>query len=1073
MRSISRQARSGGLPSTISFVARSREPIWLALAGGLGGVGGVLLGISAAFGAVTRGYSTWTSVTASVAYTMFGLAVVCLASAAYEVPIRLPGRRSSAGPSTGSGPSSADPSAPVMTWEHDVGAERTVQTVRECNPFDLGVHRALPPPGAMSLADGPEVLTPYLERDHDKELSTVLRSAAASGPSVFAVLSGDSSTGKTRALYHALREITPDWPLLRPADADDLLGLLSEGRFRAGTVLWLNETQRHLYDTSGERAATLLRSALAATCGAVAVGALWSRPYIAELTAGGISPDVHAAARELLNGPRTHRISVLDRLDGHQQRDLAALAGSDERIAAALAASRLDGNVIQHLTGGPELLSAYTGGGLFTHIEGALITAALDARRLGHEGPIPAALLAAAADGYLSPRQRPGHVGWATYVLTGLATGARSDGTRTDIRNTLTALKPVRARSGDTETGYEPDDYLDQQTRRLRQTCLGPRQLWDALAEHTTSYDDLFRLAGAAHSRGLYRYAALLWKQAIALGDNSYVASRFIELLRAVDRDGVNHAASWVADHVPIDEPRHIGSLLYVLRAAGAQEAVTSLAARAAGYVAFEDSRRVALLLDVLRTAGAQEAVMALLARYPADHVALDDPNGVAELLVALHRIEAGEAVTALAARAASNVALDDPNDVASLLRALLFAEANEAVTALLARHPADHVAHDDPWGVASLLEALRAAGTQETVTALAARAASNVALDDPRGAASLLEALSAADAQEAITMVATRVSSEVALDNPSDVAELLWALRLAGAKEAATALAARAASDVGLDDSGRVASVLAALRRAGAQEAVTALLARHPADHVALDDPTGFARLLNMLRTAGAPEAATALAARAASDVGLDDPGRVASLLAALRRADAQEAVTALLARHPADHVAVDNPDHVYSLLNMLRAAGVPEAATALAARAASNVGLDDPGRVASLLWVLYLAGAPEAVTALLARHPADHVALDDRSGVGELLEALDVAAAQEATAALATRAVNAGLPHGGPFSVPIFGREPDGAASQPWSWQDPTQAGRLLLPVRAVLCSRCHRRIPAGDGDTKPVRG
>ena len=133
----------------------------------------------------------------------------------------------------------------------------------------------------------------------------------------------------------------------------------------------------------------LLRNTLAATDGAVAVGALWPRPYLEELTATGNSPDVHAAARALLDGPRTHRITVPDCLTGHQQQELAALAASDKRLAAALAASGPDGDVIQHLTGGPELLHAYTSGGLFTPVEHALITAALDARRLGHQSPFP------------------------------------------------------------------------------------------------------------------------------------------------------------------------------------------------------------------------------------------------------------------------------------------------------------------------------------------------------------------------------------------------------------------------------------------------------------------------------------------------------------------------------------------------------------------------------------------------------------------------------------------------------------------------------------------------------------
>ena len=385
---------------------------------------------------------------------------------------------------------------------------------------------------------------------------------AAGGPSVFAVLAGGSCTGKTRALYQGLREVVPNWPLLRPFDADELVELLQEGRFRAGTVLWLNETQRHLYAASGERAASLLRTALENTRGAVAVGALWPRPYLEELTAVGNSPDVHAAARALLDGPRTHRITVPDRLTAHQQREFAKLATADERMGAALAASGPDGDVIQHLTGGPELLHAYTRQGLFTAVEHTLITAALDARRLGHQGPIPAALLAAAADGYLSPRQRPSHANWATSALTGLTSGVRADGTRTGIRNALTSLKTVRARSGGAETGYEPDDYLDHHTRRLRQECLGTPQLWDALAEHTTSPADLARLGYAAYNRGLYRHAALLWKHAVTTNGDTEAAARLITLLHVLGRDATHHAANWIAEHAALDDAWHVAALL-------------------------------------------------------------------------------------------------------------------------------------------------------------------------------------------------------------------------------------------------------------------------------------------------------------------------------------------------------------------------------------------------------------------------------------------------------------------------------------------------------------------------------
>ena len=61
--------------------------ISIALAAAAVGVGGVLLGISAVFGAATKGYSVWTSAPAIVAYILFGLVVACLACAVYDVPI--------------------------------------------------------------------------------------------------------------------------------------------------------------------------------------------------------------------------------------------------------------------------------------------------------------------------------------------------------------------------------------------------------------------------------------------------------------------------------------------------------------------------------------------------------------------------------------------------------------------------------------------------------------------------------------------------------------------------------------------------------------------------------------------------------------------------------------------------------------------------------------------------------------------------------------------------------------------------------------------------------------------------
>jgi tetratricopeptide (TPR) repeat protein len=86
-------------PSTISVVARSREPIWIALAGGLIAVGAALLGLAGVFDAASKvHYSFWTSLPLIIAYVMFGLSLACLACANREVPIPYPISRRTAEP---------------------------------------------------------------------------------------------------------------------------------------------------------------------------------------------------------------------------------------------------------------------------------------------------------------------------------------------------------------------------------------------------------------------------------------------------------------------------------------------------------------------------------------------------------------------------------------------------------------------------------------------------------------------------------------------------------------------------------------------------------------------------------------------------------------------------------------------------------------------------------------------------------------------------------------------------------------------------------------------------------------
>lgn len=241
-------------------------------------------------------------------------------------------------------------------------------TVEQVGASVLGVHRAVLP--TPDTRDYPQ-LTPYLSRVHDTELRQVLTGALAGGRSVLAMLIGDSSTGKTRALYEALNDLARTRPLLRPADAHDLLAFIKGGRVTAGVVLWLNEAQRFLHGSEGELAAAQLRVVLEEQPGVVAVGTMWRHPYWDELTESGVAGDPHTQAQALLTGSVTRRIWVLGEVSAQDRDRWLDLAHQheDRRMMYALSAGTADGRVVQHLSGGPELLDAYLQGpgATFTH----------------------------------------------------------------------------------------------------------------------------------------------------------------------------------------------------------------------------------------------------------------------------------------------------------------------------------------------------------------------------------------------------------------------------------------------------------------------------------------------------------------------------------------------------------------------------------------------------------------------------------------------------------------------------------------------------------------------------------
>jgi len=288
------------------------------------------------------------------------------------------------------------------------------------------------------------------------------------------------------------------------------------------TVVWLNEAQFYLDPADaglGERVAAGLRELLRdpGRAPVLVLATVWPRFWDTLTGRPADGDDRHAQARELLAG---HDITVPAAFTPAQMSQLAQAA--DVRMELAARSAR-DGEVIQFLAGGPELLARYRNA---PPAAAALIDAAMDAHRLDMGAGLPQAFLEAAAPGYLTDAQWDAlGEDWLEQALAYTAVpckGARGPLTRIRPRPAQPAGRP----RGDQPTGvaaaagplYRLADYLDQHGRAHRASQIPPAEFWSAAAAHAAPGDQA-ALGHAADARGLYRDAAQLYKNAAASGN--------------------------------------------------------------------------------------------------------------------------------------------------------------------------------------------------------------------------------------------------------------------------------------------------------------------------------------------------------------------------------------------------------------------------------------------------------------------------------------------------------------------------------------------------------------------------
>jgi hypothetical protein len=392
-------------------------------------------------------------------------------------------------------------------------------------PGELGIHGALP------AEVGEEELPAYVPREFDFRLRTALASNLPRRGR-FVIMVGNSSVGKTRSLYEAVFELAPDWWLVQPAEVAELLAYRNDPP--RDTVFWLDELHQYL---GGHPALTSECVRALVRNGNLLVGTLWPDQYT-RWTAG--RDDVHQLVKSAT------MIAVSDAMTEEERAEAEKVGRRDRRVRDALRPQ--EAGMTQVLAGGPRLVMSWDApANAFVR---PMITAAVDAHRLGVQSPLSEDLLADAMYDHVKPwdRVRP-QSHWLSQALPQLTEPLFGD---------VRPLYPMDDGRAGTQAGYVIADYLAQHVRRRRRSERIPHSSWQALVDRLSRADDLRRLADAATARLRYHYAEGALTRLVRefgdghatmeLADLCIKQDRLIEAERVLRERVADHPDDWAAE---------------------------------------------------------------------------------------------------------------------------------------------------------------------------------------------------------------------------------------------------------------------------------------------------------------------------------------------------------------------------------------------------------------------------------------------------------------------------------------------------------------------------------------------
>ncbi len=243
-----------------------------------------------------------------------------------------------------------------------------------------------------SRGSGRNELSPYVPRDKDAELDTLLDSRK------FVLLIGDSKAGKSRMAAEAMRRKFPDRKLIIPDSVDSLPALLDVGLDFQNSVVWLDDLQRYLEKTGLGRLLSYLATPDAPRDVTV-LATIREKVYAPYIPDGGMESPYWA----VLNHASRLRI---DRLFSAAEREKATATFGDPHLIAALDRYGL----AEYLSAGPDLVERLENGMVSEPIGAMVVLAAADWSRTGLTRPVPQGVLLALVKNYADklPIEPPG-----------------------------------------------------------------------------------------------------------------------------------------------------------------------------------------------------------------------------------------------------------------------------------------------------------------------------------------------------------------------------------------------------------------------------------------------------------------------------------------------------------------------------------------------------------------------------------------------------------------------------------------------------------------------------------------